>query len=92
MLTVTSLPTIYNLVDPESNLAGTVYTSADGTPIGTGNNCAPMSYSPSPTLSGLRDGEKKAIVIGGITLYLAWLFFFGKRSTSSRDRYRGAAL
>ncbi len=91
MLTVTSLPTLYNLVDTESNLAGAIYTSSDGTPIGMGNNCAPVAYSPSPALGELRDYEKKALVFGGIALYFAWVLFFGKR-TQGRDRHRDAAF
>ena len=49
-MTLSALPTLYDLDDPTSNLAGfedvpTQYVAWDGTPIGEGNTCAPMRYN-----------------------------------------------
>jgi hypothetical protein len=112
MLLPTSLPTIYDLVDPEANLAGgpvvgrsvssyeiealgaPLYVAADGTPIGDGNNCAPLLYpttTPLGSLNELRQKEVWAIALAGASAYLAWVLFFGKR-TPGRDRYYGSSI
>ncbi len=109
MLLPTSLPTIYDLVDPEANLAGgpvidrhvasyeietlgaALYVTEDGTPIGAGNNCAPLLYPSTTPLGELREKEVWAIALLGASAYLGWILFFGKR-TPGKDRYYGSSI